>query len=127
MSWLRLVLHRFGYPLAYKGTGGGLDVGYGAYDLFDLGEFDQKGSVRTKYGTKNEYVDAIEVAQQAGMQIYADVVFNHKMGADAAEEVEATPLHPGGLSVVLSNGENGWKSVIQIVLILILLNILRSP
>ncbi len=28
-------------PPAYKGTGGD-DVGYGAYDLFDLGEFEQK-------------------------------------------------------------------------------------
>jgi alpha-amylase len=80
-------------PPAYKGTGGGMDVGYGVYDLFDLGEFDQKGSVRTKYGTKAEYVDAIAVAQAAGMRIYADVVFNHKMGADEAEEVEATPFN----------------------------------
>jgi alpha-amylase len=79
-------------PPAYKGTGGGMDVGYGVYDLFDLGEFDQKGSVRTKYGTKDEYVKAIQVAQKAGMRVYADVVFNHKMGADAAEEVEATPF-----------------------------------
>ncbi|WP_373544970.1 alpha-amylase [Chamaesiphon sp.] len=79
-------------PPAYKGTGGGMDVGYGVYDIFDLGEFDQKGSVRTKYGTKAEYVKAIKTAQQAGIQIYADIVFNHKMGADKAEEVEATPF-----------------------------------
>ena len=39
-------------PPAYKGTGGAYDVGYGVYDMYDLGEFDQKGSVRTKYGTK---------------------------------------------------------------------------
>lgn len=80
-------------PPAYKGVGGGMDVGYGVYDIFDLGEFDQKGSVRTKYGTKDEYVKAVKAAQKAGLRIYADVVFNHKMGADAAEEVEATPLH----------------------------------
>jgi len=79
-------------PLAYKGTGGGFDVGYGIYDLFDLGEFDQKGSVRTKYGTKNEYLKAIKATQNAGMSVYADLVFNHKMGADAEEETEATPL-----------------------------------
>ena len=30
-----------------KGNAGGYDVGYGCYDLFDLGEFDQKGSIRT--------------------------------------------------------------------------------
>jgi alpha-amylase len=79
-------------PPAYKGTGGGMDVGYGVYDLFDLGEFDQKGSVRTKYGTKDEYVRAIQTAQKAGIRIYADVVFNHKLGADLEEEVEATPF-----------------------------------
>jgi alpha-amylase len=80
-------------PPAYKGTAGGMDVGYGVYDLFDLGEFDQKGSVRTKYGTKAEYLEAIQIAQAAGIRIYADVVFNHRMGADEAEEVEATPFN----------------------------------
>jgi alpha-amylase len=79
-------------PPAYKGTSGGMDVGYGVYDLFDLGEFDQKGSVRTKYGTKDEYIHAIKVAQKAGISIYADVVFNHKLGADETEEIEATPM-----------------------------------
>ncbi|PSB28272.1 alpha-amylase [Stenomitos frigidus] len=79
-------------PPAYKGTGGGYDVGYGVYDLFDLGEFDQKGSVRTKYGTKEEYLQAIKVAQKAGIRIYADAVFNHKLGADEEEEAQATPF-----------------------------------
>jgi alpha-amylase len=81
-------------PPACKGTGGGYDVGYGLYDLFDLGEFDQKDSVRTKYGTKDEYVAAIKAAQKAGIRIYADAVFNHKMGADLEEEAQATPF-PG--------------------------------
>lgn len=81
-------------PPAYKGAGGGSDTGYGAYDLFDLGEFDQKGSRRTKYGTKDEYLAAIRAAHDAGMQVYADVVLNHKMGGDAEEEVQATPFNP---------------------------------
>ncbi|MEO0769609.1 MAG: alpha-amylase [Cyanobacteria bacterium J06649_4] len=82
-------------PPAYKGTGGGFDVGYGVYDLYDLGEFDQKGSVRTKYGTKDEYLTAIEAVHTAGMEVYADVVLNHRLGADATEEVRATPYAPG--------------------------------
>ena len=81
-------------PPAYKGTGGGLDVGYGVYDLYDLGEFDQKSSFRTKYGTKDEYVDAVQTCRQNGIQIYADVVFNHKMAADYEEEFEAIPYDP---------------------------------
>ncbi|MEI1373539.1 alpha-amylase [Nostoc sp. UHCC 0926] len=81
-------------PPAYKGTAGGYDVGYGVYDMYDLGEFDQKGSVRTKYGTKDEYISAVKAAKDAGIRVYADVVLNHKLGADQEEEVEATPYSP---------------------------------
>ena len=79
-------------PPAYKGSGGGYDVGYGVYDLYDLGEFEQKGSVRTKYGTKQEYLTAIASAQQAGLQVYADVVLNHRDGGDETEKVQAVPI-----------------------------------
>ena len=79
-------------PPAYKGMNGATDVGYSTYDLFDLGEFDQKGSVRTKYGTKAEYLSAVRECCSYGIEIYADAVFNHKMGADSQEEFEAVPL-----------------------------------
>lgn len=81
-------------PPAYKGIGGAQDVGYGVYDLYDLGEFDQKGSVRTRYGRLDEYLAAIHAAQNAGLQVYADIVLNHRMGADHAEHVKATPYDP---------------------------------
>ncbi len=81
-------------PPAYKGASGGYDAGYGVYDLFDLGEFDQKGSVRTRYGTRDEFLAGIKAAQQAGLEVYADVVFNHKLGADELEEFKATPFNP---------------------------------
>lgn len=78
-------------PPAYKGEGGAAEVGYAAYDLYDLGEFDQKGTVRTKYGTRDQYVRAIRSLQAAGVSAYADVVLNHRTGADGFEEVLATP------------------------------------
>ena len=53
-------------PPAYKGIGGASDVGYGVYDLYDLGEFEQKGSVRTKYGTRQQYLQAIAALRAAG-------------------------------------------------------------
>ncbi len=53
-------------PPCYKGSAGGYDVGYGTYDLFDLGEFDQKGTVRTKYGTKKELLSALKSARSNG-------------------------------------------------------------
>lgn len=79
-------------PPAYKGCAGTNDVGYGVYDMYDLGEFDQKGSVRTKYGTREEYLAAIRALQAAGLQVYADAVLNHRMGGDSAETVKATPF-----------------------------------
>lgn len=80
-------------PPAYKGAEGAQDRGYNVYDFFDLGEFDQKGS-RTKYGTREEYLQAIKAAQTVGMQVYANIVLNHKMGGDEVEEFKATPYNP---------------------------------
>jgi len=79
-------------PPAYKGIGGKDEVGYGAYDLYDLGEFDQKGTIKTKYGSKDEYLEAIVALKQAGIEPYADIVLNHKMGADALQTIPATKV-----------------------------------
>ncbi|MGA0040967.1 MAG: alpha-amylase [Pirellulales bacterium] len=79
-------------PPAYKGMNGSKDVGYATYDLFDLGEFNQKGSIRTKYGTKEAYLKATRACRSYGIEVYADAVFNHKIGGDAEEEFEAVPL-----------------------------------
>lgn len=79
-------------PPAYKASQGATDVGYRAYDLYDLGEFFQKGSDRTKYGTKADYLVLIRAAQAAGLQVYADVALSDKTGGDEAESVWATPV-----------------------------------
>ena len=78
-------------PPAYKGSSSS-DVGYGAYDLYDLGEFNQKGTVRTKYGTKAQLQSAIQSAHNAGLQVYGDVVLNHKLGADTTETFNAVEV-----------------------------------
>ncbi|KAG9102539.1 hypothetical protein FRC06_001813 [Ceratobasidium sp. 370] len=41
-------------------------VGYDIYDVWDLGEFDQKGGKRTNYGTKEELVELIRYAHENG-------------------------------------------------------------
>jgi alpha-amylase len=89
-------------PPAYKGMGGRDNTGYAPYDLYDLGEFDQKGSVATKYGTKEEFLAAVKAVQAAGMDAYADVVLNHRMGGDEVEEVEVVEVSSDDRNVVLS-------------------------
>ena len=80
-------------PPACKGAEGNYSVGYDIYDLYDLGEFDQKGSVRTKYGTKEEYIAAVKALQANGMQVMADIVVNHLGGGDETEVVTAVKVN----------------------------------
>ena len=40
-------------------------------------------------GSKDEYLMAIKMLNKNGIQSYGDIVLNHKMGADEAEEVMA--------------------------------------
>lgn len=79
-------------PPAYKGSAGVNDVGYGVYDLWDLGEFDQRGTVGTKYGTREEYQNAVNALREAGLNVLADVVLNHRLGADETQNVMATEV-----------------------------------
>lgn len=81
-------------------TGNGYDI----YDLYDLGEFDQKGSRHTKWGTKEELVAMAEGAARCGIRVLFDAVLNHKAAADYSEEVAAIKYEgegefrgPGGL------------------------------
>ena len=80
-------------PPAYKGTSQE-DVGYSVYDMYDLGEFDQKGTIRTKYGTKEEYLEAIRAFHAAGIRVFGDIVLNHRMGGDELEEISAVTDDP---------------------------------
>jgi alpha-amylase len=110
-------------PPAYKSHDDGPinRVGYGVYDHFDLGEFQQKSGqnsegslVRTKYGTKRELHNAIHALHGFGysdgqprsyIQVYADIVMNHKLGADASEDVRV--FHIGTVGQGDLYGE--WK------------------
>ena len=80
-------------PPAYKGTSQE-DVGYSVYDMYDLGEFDQKGTIRTKYGTREEYLEAIRAFHAAGIRVFGDIVLNHRMGGDELEEIRAVTDDP---------------------------------
>lgn len=81
-------------PPAYKGDSGGYSVGYDTYDLFDLGEFDTKGSRATKYGDKEQLLAAVEALKSHNVGVLLDVVLNHKMGADEKEAVQVNRVNP---------------------------------
>ncbi|MBC8984794.1 alpha-amylase [Pedobacter sp. N36a] len=82
------------FPPAYKANSGPSSVGYDPYDLYDLGEFDQKHTIPTKYGTKEDYQNAIQLLQKNGVNVIADIVFNHKAGGDELEKVMVRSVNP---------------------------------
>ena len=65
-------------------------VGYSPYDMYDFGEFDQKGTVRTKYGEGREFREAVAALHERDICVYLDTVLNHKAGADDTEVFYAT-------------------------------------
>jgi alpha-amylase len=90
------------FPPACKGASGGYSTGYDIYDLYDLGEFDQKGSVRTKYGTRQEYIEAIDAVHAAGMRVMVDIVLNHKACGDETEKINVVKVNSENRNQVLT-------------------------
>ncbi|MGC8887199.1 MAG: alpha-amylase family glycosyl hydrolase [Verrucomicrobiia bacterium] len=83
-------------PPPGKGSSGAYSVGYDLFDPFDLGDKDQRGSVRTRYGTKDELIKLVEIAHRFGLRVYFDNIMNHR-GFDVPGYDVNTPtnLYPG--------------------------------
>ncbi|WP_439480433.1 alpha-amylase [Chryseobacterium aquaticum] len=90
------------FPPAYKGTDGSNSVGYDAYDLFDLGEFDQKNSIPTKYGTKKDYINAINALHKKNISVIVDIVLGHKAGGDELETFKAAKVDENNREKIIS-------------------------
>lgn len=90
-------------PPAYKSARGMEEPGYAAYDLYDLGEFDQKGTVRTRWGTVQEYMDCIRVFHDNGIKVLADIVLNHKIGGDEKEKITVQEVDDNDRTKIISD------------------------
>jgi len=97
-------------PPPYKGGTGPWSVGYDVYDLFDLGEFDQQGTVATKYGIKEEFINAVQKAHKKNIQIIVDTVFNHKAHGDQLEKIPVRKVNPENRTEFISDPMEieGW-------------------
>ena len=72
-------------PASKAANIGGMSMGYDVYDYYDLGKYDQKGSVKTWFGSEDELRSLIVAAHGKGMKVYADLILNHNNGADEQE------------------------------------------
>ncbi len=69
-------------PSPSKGAGGGFSMGYDIYDHYDFGEYYQKGSLETRFGSKSELERMISIFKIIGVDVYVDVVLNHTAGGE---------------------------------------------
>jgi len=103
-DWLQdLGISAVWFPPAYKAAGGSYSVGYDSYDLYDLGEFDQKGTVPTKYGTKEDYLNVCKTLQSKGISVIADIVLNHKAGGDEKEKFQVVKVDENNRNKTISD------------------------
>ncbi|MFZ9888556.1 MAG: alpha-amylase family glycosyl hydrolase, partial [Myxococcota bacterium] len=72
-------------PPPMKGTEGTRDVGFATYDRFDLGDQNQRGTVATRYGTKDELISLVDTAHRFGVRVYFDVIMNHNGNPNTIE------------------------------------------
>ncbi|WP_130305980.1 alpha-amylase [Ancylomarina subtilis] len=79
-DWADAGFNAIWLPPAAKAQNGTFSMGYDPFDYFDFGEYDQMGSVETRFGSTTELKSLIGTAHQSGLQVYADIVINHNSG-----------------------------------------------
>ncbi|RCW36597.1 alpha-amylase [Marinilabilia salmonicolor] len=81
-------------PSPAKGNWGIYDMGYGIFDHYDLGNYNQKGTVETRFGSRQELESMIAAMHdtnngQPKVEVYADIILNHMYSSE--EDAEANP------------------------------------
>lgn len=77
-------------PPPTKGAEGVKDVGFSVFDRFDLGDRDQRGTIPSKYGTKEEAIALVAEAHRFGIKVYFDIVMNHNANPGKIENPTVT-------------------------------------
>lgn len=82
-------------PSAVKGANGPYSMGYDPYDHYDFGEYYQKGTLETRFGSRTELEQMIDAYHTVGIQVFADAVLNHMNGGEQIQYYECSPPgHP---------------------------------
>jgi len=79
-SWSNVGINAIWLPPASKAQNGAYSMGYDPTDYFDFGQYNQNGSVETRFGSKSELVSLIATAHDKGINVYADMILNHNSG-----------------------------------------------
>lgn len=79
-AWANAGIESIWLPPVSKAQAGANSMGYDPTDYFDLGEYNQNGTIETRFGSKTELTNLINAAHSQNMKVYADIVINHNSG-----------------------------------------------
>jgi alpha-amylase len=72
-------------PPVWKGASGLQSVGYDPYDDYDLGSKDQRGTIPTRYGTREQLARCVAMLRANDLDVYVDLVEHHRGGGTGHE------------------------------------------
>jgi alpha-amylase len=64
-------------PPPSKALTGIEDVGYSISSHFDLGDYNQRGTIETRYGSRAELENMVRAMHARGIEVYADTILHH--------------------------------------------------
>jgi len=76
-------INRIWFPPPSKTMNGPSSMGYDPFDYYDVGQYNQKGSTRTRFGTQAQLKSAIAAYKSYGISCMADIVLNHRSGGNS--------------------------------------------
>ena len=81
-AWKTAGITALWLPVISKGNSGGFSMGYDPYDYFDFGQYTQKGTTETRFGSYDELKSLLTNAKAKGFKLIADIILNHTSGGD---------------------------------------------
>ncbi len=86
-SWSNVGIDAIWLPPVSKAQNGPFSMGYDPMDYFDFGNYNQNGTVETRFGSKTELVSLITKSHQQNVKVFADMVLNHNSGGQLESNI----------------------------------------
>ncbi|WP_340065310.1 alpha-amylase [Ascidiimonas aurantiaca] len=82
-AWSSAGIDAIWLPPVSKAMNGPFSMGYDPFDYYDFGDYNQQGSLETRFGSRTELEALITAAHANNISVIADIVLNHNSGGDS--------------------------------------------
>jgi alpha-amylase len=89
-------------PPPSKALDGITDVGYSIFSHFDLGNYNIRGTVETRYGSRAELENMIAAMHARGIEVYSDTILHH-----VTSDARALEVNPVVRNYVMNEADGG--------------------